>query len=289
MTGDKNDNGFKLELEEQEPASIYRDEIQELRLEKLSQRVTLISILIPLMIVVILAVAYLDIKKRVIRTQYTGTTSVQSLSKQLDSRFSSLSLRQAKLESRMEALTKANAALQVAADKNASRLKKLGRTAASAKTLAKLESKIDRRMKTISSSLKNLETQIATTENRLKTKLAALQSQAAALDEKMTLAQTKIQEMEKGRISKEDLDLAIRLEALKTKQALELEVDKLSAKLNKLQKTVTRLRSRIDRLGASSKSGTGATKNTSQSPTSKKTPASGGKASKKIIEQDIKQ
>ena len=89
---------FTIRDQDNAPDSIYVTDADNLRLEKLGSRVTLITILIPCLLVVVLAVAYLDIKHRVTRTQTSGSMGVQNLSKDLESRFSSLSLKQAKLE-----------------------------------------------------------------------------------------------------------------------------------------------------------------------------------------------
>ena len=47
-------------------ASIYHEEINTLKIEKLSNRVTIISIIIPCLISAILIFAYLDMKERVV-------------------------------------------------------------------------------------------------------------------------------------------------------------------------------------------------------------------------------
>jgi chromosome segregation ATPase len=80
-----------------EPEDIRQDELHDLKVEKLGHRVTLLTVLIPCMILVIGIIAYLDIKDRVTRSQDTGAIGVQKLSKDLASKFSSLSLEQAKI------------------------------------------------------------------------------------------------------------------------------------------------------------------------------------------------
>jgi hypothetical protein len=114
---EKNDTSrFTIRDMEAEPDSMYIADAENLRIEKLSTRITLVAVLIPCLLVVVLAVAYLDIKNRVINTQSTGSMGVQNFSKDLESRFSNLSLKQAKLEQlaeNTEALKTATAALQV--------------------------------------------------------------------------------------------------------------------------------------------------------------------------------
>ena len=96
---EENDNArFQFSADEDEPEAILQDELRELKIEKLGQRVTLLTILIPCMIGVILVITYLDIKDRVTRSYDTGAIGVQKLSKDLASKFSSLSLEQAKIK-----------------------------------------------------------------------------------------------------------------------------------------------------------------------------------------------
>jgi DNA repair exonuclease SbcCD ATPase subunit len=97
----KNPDEFKIRFSENEPiddGSAMREEIIEQRLEKLSTRVTLISILVPVLIFVIFTFAYLDMKSRIFSMHDTGVDELQKLSRDLESKFSSLSVRFAKFE-----------------------------------------------------------------------------------------------------------------------------------------------------------------------------------------------
>ena len=89
---------FKMRMDNGETESLFAEERSDLRLEKLTQKVTIISILLPVLIGVILVISYLDIKSRVTTVQDTGESGVQSLSQNLESRFSSLSVKFAALE-----------------------------------------------------------------------------------------------------------------------------------------------------------------------------------------------
>ncbi len=65
------------------PESIFIDEFQGLKLEKLSRRITLITILIPCLIGAIVFLVYRDINTRVGQVSHSGTARVQTLSKGL--------------------------------------------------------------------------------------------------------------------------------------------------------------------------------------------------------------
>ena len=75
---------FKFNDDDQEPEVFYHEEIKDLRVEKLSQRVTLISILLPCLIGVAIYFGYRDITGRLTQGQDTGYLEVQKLSRDLD-------------------------------------------------------------------------------------------------------------------------------------------------------------------------------------------------------------
>jgi len=91
-------SGFKFRIDEESPYAILQDEAKDSRIEKLSKRITLISLLIPLLIGAVLAFVYFDLKSRLDKISGTESTGVSRLSKDLESRFSILSIKQAKLE-----------------------------------------------------------------------------------------------------------------------------------------------------------------------------------------------
>jgi ABC-type transporter Mla subunit MlaD len=97
----KNPDEFHVRFSENElidDKSAMREEIIEQRLEKLGTRVTLIAILVPVLIFVIFTFAYLDIKNRIFSMHDTGVDELQKLSRDLESRFSSLSVKFAGFE-----------------------------------------------------------------------------------------------------------------------------------------------------------------------------------------------
>ena len=128
----------------------YREELTELRIDRLGQRVTLFSVLLPLLLAVILALGYLDLKSRVTGLQDTGTTRIEHLAEDLESRFSSLSVRVAQLEQtlsqRLAGLEKNDADLSTRIGPMAEDLKRLEAAKAGRKdveeSLTGLEQKI---------------------------------------------------------------------------------------------------------------------------------------------------
>jgi DNA repair exonuclease SbcCD ATPase subunit len=83
--------GFKMRIDDESPDLHLQERMGNKRLEELGKRVTLISIIIPLIICVVLFLAYFSIKKNVDVIQHTGAEDILKLSKNLESSFASLS------------------------------------------------------------------------------------------------------------------------------------------------------------------------------------------------------
>ena len=64
--------------------SIYQQEINSLKIDKLSNRVTIISIIIPCLIGAILIFGYLDMKERVVDVDITKNSQFEKISQQLE-------------------------------------------------------------------------------------------------------------------------------------------------------------------------------------------------------------
>ena len=89
---------FHIRIDEESPDTIFQDEIKNLRLEKLSKRVTIIAILIPCFICILLLLVYFDLRNKVTANQSTGTMNIQSMSKDFDTRLNKLSSQLSKIE-----------------------------------------------------------------------------------------------------------------------------------------------------------------------------------------------
>ncbi len=233
---------FKMRLDGEVEDAVIPAQVDELRIEKLSHRITLISILIPVLIVVILGVAYMDIKRRVIRTEDTGAVTVQHLSEDLESRFSSLSLSQAHLE---EALAKfqdqANQSLakaQVNLQKMDDSLKKSRSAMVSQNQMKAASDKMDQGLANVARSAEEIKAQVDGLNQSVQSRLAQLDQQLADLNDRLLALKETLSNLEKNKIDKTALDLAITLEMLKSKQAFYAKLDEIQAQLQALEQKV---------------------------------------------------
>jgi chromosome segregation ATPase len=108
---EKKSKKFEMPMDDDIPEFRVQEDLDDLKVEKLHKRITRISIIIPCLVVIIILAAYFDLKKNLSSVNTQGNMGVQTLSKELESRFSSLSIKEANIE---ETLTKKIAALETA-------------------------------------------------------------------------------------------------------------------------------------------------------------------------------
>ena len=197
---------FKFDGDEQEPETFYHEELKDLRVEKLSQRVTLLSILLPCLIGVAIYFGYRDLSGRVSQGNDTESLEVQRLTRELENlakdfndkliSFSTTLSTQDKdlgntLEGRLSEISKNIDGLQnnvKALDEdikksgetidrlNASKVDKKSQTVAIEKinaALTPLQAELDK-LKTMGSDLKTVSENIANLESKLTRQLATV-------------------------------------------------------------------------------------------------------------------
>jgi len=116
MNGDK-PSGFRFRIDEESPDTILRDDIDNQKLAKLNRRVTRLTIILFLLFGLAIAGVYFDLKKGVSRLQGLDVTQVESLPKDVNSKFSSLSLQYAKMEESIQKLQESFTQLEASFDK----------------------------------------------------------------------------------------------------------------------------------------------------------------------------
>jgi uncharacterized phage infection (PIP) family protein YhgE len=234
-----NQGRFKMKMDADVEEAPVVSQVDELRMEKLGQRVTMISILIPVLIVVVLVIAYMDIKQRVIRTEDTGVSGVQKLSQDVESRFSTLSLRQAKLEELLKQTSEKDdqslAQIQVNLKKLEDRVKGVGRNLASKKDLDTKVDAIQKKIDNVSNAMDENQANVTQINSQMQTKLSQMGETLENRDNRIAQLETQLAGLDQEKIDKSALDLAISLEALKIKQSLKSQLDDIDARLKALE------------------------------------------------------
>jgi len=156
---EKESKKFKMPMDDEIPEFQVQEDLDDQKVEKLHKRITRISIIIPCLVVIIILAAYFDLKKNLSSVNTKGNMGVQTLSKELESRFSSLSIKEANLEETLgkktAALEKAAASLQTATKEATTAIKYI--RSARKKDNENIASAIKKIEKTLASIPKDLE------------------------------------------------------------------------------------------------------------------------------------
>ncbi|MGD9149906.1 MAG: hypothetical protein PVG40_06420 [Desulfobacterales bacterium] len=191
MIDDEQYPSFKFEGDDEEPDSeqtVYQEDVKDRRVEKLSHRVTIISILIPVLIGAIFYIAYREITSRVSHSQDAGAMEIQTLSSQLEENFAALSAKYGDLEAalteKLANLEKVDKAMKANLKQAEDTVAKINATKADKKDQQEVIAKIDAALSPIRTELKDLAAMrkemrdLATMRNDLK----AVSADMTALD-----------------------------------------------------------------------------------------------------------
>ena len=174
----KNQPEFKMRMDNGGTESLFAEERSDLRLEKLTQKVTIISILLPVLIGAVLVISYLDIKSRVSTVKDTGESGVQSLSQNLESRFSSLSVKFAALEEafavKSEQMDKSRLDLQKRVSEAEKSVRWLSKIKAGKKTFDEKSADLDTRLEALKADLLTLDANLSSLDQSVKQELVGL-------------------------------------------------------------------------------------------------------------------
>lgn len=235
MIDDENYSSFKFnggnDEEPDSEQSIYQEEAKDRRVEKLSHRVTLISIFIPVLIGVIFYIAYREITGRVSQSRDTEAMEIQNLSSQLQENFAKLSAKYSDLEAaltqKLAALEKVDKSMKDSLKEAEETVAKINATKADKKEHEDAIAKIDSALNPIRQELKTINsvtTDLQTQNKELKQQLAALSAnltQISASNEKTLKESAAIHSKELKAIQS---DLSLLSERKLDKDALELEL-----------------------------------------------------------------
>ena len=241
---------FTIRGAQAEPDANYMADADNLRIEKLSTRVTLVAVLIPCLLVVVLVIAYLDIKHRVINTQTSGSMGVQNLSKDLESRFSNLSLKQAKMEEQLtetsKALETATAALQINLKKATTEFKRMTDDKADQSALAAITHKTEASVAALQKEMADLNTAFSKFDEELAAQIL-LMAQGLKKDQgRLAEIEKKAQRLDSEKLNKDSMDLALGLERLGLQEMVKDRIREVEKKLAAVKKQIDALNQRLN-------------------------------------------
>jgi len=211
-------------------AAMHHQEVNTLKIEKLSNRVTIISVILPCIIIAVLAFAYLDMKERVVDVNETKGSQVAHLAAQLDEKLNALDVRIAEVKFTLDETLPEMENNAFALE---NQVAKLSGAKADKKAVQAMANKLDKRIKTNAGQDK---TTLATMER-------INQDLLAAIKENNTQFKSKSNEiMQEMQLFREEFDA--RLMEL---SVYEQQLAQLSKSLSLLDKQVKTLKADVEK------------------------------------------
>ena len=299
-------------IEDEEYAGeLYREEMKDLRVEKINQRVTIITILIPCLIGVVLYIAYRDLTGRVTKSEFTGSKEVQALSEELEKNFADLATQnatfQAALNAKITSIEKTTKGLNATLKKmitsvqklkqnenrtqtslkaiSASKADKKEQAAAVAKinkTIAPIRKELDALIP-ISKDLSSLSSELKALDKNIKSESESLKESLTKTNNDLIQIQNSLAVLGDQKIDKASLQALLELESFKAKKHNKLVIDQAAEAIEKrLDALVKRTKSLEQNLKQLKQT-------TTKVPVSKPPPKTKSTDSGDILEQDIKE
>ncbi len=231
------------------PEAHFQEDNQGLKLDKLSRRLTLITILIPCLIGGILFLVYRDIQMRVGQVSDTGTSKVRTLSKDLESRYSSLSLKHGKFQvgftKRISSLEKTTVSLQKTLQEATTAIKYIRSARRSDnKKVAKAIDAINKTLGTLATLPQNLETmasEIKLYDQNLSKELGSFSQSLEDIRNNLIKIQADILFLASAKTDNKAFNLALKSQQKNHQQALQQTKRDIDKKIASLESKIKRI------------------------------------------------
>ena len=247
---------FKIRIDEDEPArTLFRPEVENQQIDKLRRRITFMSIFTLCLLALALTYAYIDIKKQLGSFHTSDTRDVES-------RFSSLSVKYAELEAgfsnKITTLETAVAALKTGLDQTAVSLHKssaalektlqaIQTAKADKKEIAGLKKEIAATAAAFGRDTENLSGRLKNMDDENAAALVAFQKAMASADKEMADLQSSVSDLaglSARQPTQKEMDAKFRDQSL----FFQNQVDELTTLLNRNDDKIEALISRMDAL-----------------------------------------
>ena len=251
---EKDPTKFRIRIDNESPDTGFEEETRDRRIEKLSRRITFVSILIPCLIAVILFVAYFDIKKRVGSMHSSG----EAVSQDLESRIASVSEKQAKLEDmlakRIEPIEKAILSLQTELKEATTAIRYI-RSARKAdnKTLKGAIADIEKELGPVRKDLENIASRIKALDKNLDKNLANFGKKLDKAKNDLNKMQADISALSSAKIDRKALDKALNAKQKIYEQKLKQIAEDLANKVESIRKRIKKIEMNMQSVAATPK------------------------------------
>ena len=221
-----------------------------LRIDKLSHRITIIAVAVPLLTIILMVFAYIDINKNVTDIHATGMANFKKLSHDLEKSLSDLSTKSAKLKEMVETETSAfekktdlfsgklnkNATGIKNLDKKIIALKKADKSKTDLKDFQSYISKMKKQISSLKSDLTSMKSERKAFRSEMEAELLKLQDTLGNIFEVLQKLKIDMVSLSENQVDKEALDNALQRQYEKYRHELEVVSEKFEKQLSEVPK-----------------------------------------------------
>lgn len=248
---DKGSPKFKIRFDDESPLNSkdteppIQDEVDNLRFTKLSRKINLFAVLISCLLGLILVFGYLHISKKFDNMQVPGSSDIQSLSRDLDSKFSSLSIRQAKIEAllneKISAMEKTAYNLEQNMEKTEKTLSGVQASRPGKEEMDGIIAEIEKKLIPLQSEIKKISSETKSLQDKFDKDSGKLATGIGDIQQEIKKIKTDSADLASSRVDKKTFDLTVRHQERFFNQKLADLEKSLSEKIESLRNQITAL------------------------------------------------
>lgn len=273
---EKKDPEFKINIDSAHSNAFIREEKKDIRIEKLNQRVTIISILFPCIIAILLVVSYLDIKNKIMGVHDSGSTEVRNLSVNIDKKTSDLSAQYSHLQDSFEKKT------AVFKTEFQNSIKDIKESKAEKTEMTNSAAEINRQLSVLKNDLTSFSNKAKSMEAGFSQKIAEILKTLGKIENDIGKLNSGIAGISASKADKKDIEASVRNEQKRYQNELNHFAGEVEVKLNSIRRQLAEIEKKITQAGVVATQQP-KTENTGKAAVLKGTVSHPGK----IVEQDL--
>ncbi|MBF0226430.1 MAG: hypothetical protein HQK76_13325 [Desulfobacterales bacterium] len=249
----KKSDEIKIHLDDEDIDNPILKNIEDSKIERLSHRITFITVMLPCLILIIIYLVYNDVTKKFVTINETGGSKLQSLSQDLENRILSLSDRYSKLEAYLsdkfpyfeKRITEVNDNFSSSIKQLENTLKDLKSNSVDKKELKDISDKITKIDGNIASTSKDINDQIKSLEQKLASESAKNTELIDAINKELVKAKAGLITLSSTALDKNTFSVALKNEQDFYQNKLNKVSDGIDERIIKLNNKIAELENKI--------------------------------------------
>ena len=271
---EENPQDFKFDVDEgEDPEFIFQEELKELRIEKLSQRVTMLTVLLPILVAFILYIGYRDVTGRLSQSRDSVSiqdqkleTEIEQLSKNLESQTTEVKAQiqglETSLATKLSSVRDQNAAAnekqlselkqKIAAveqttqsvhenvQKTENDLRKTMTSKADMTEIAPIQKEI-KELKTLHQNIVTITSDVKKVESDMNSKLSEIGAFENSTRQNIAQLQSSIDKISNQKIDQEDLEVELLMVRKKYQQIIDAAIVEIQKQLDSIRRDIKEL------------------------------------------------